>query len=108
MRELQWKQAVTTFSQQSRPPLDSGMTWSRVSVGRLNCWPQYMHSWASRAKRAWLVRFGVGSIARERAWPRAAMIGCRSMPLCRPLKRLVPPWMCRQGSPSVQATASRA
>ena len=81
--------------------MDSGTTWSRVSVGRLNCWPQYMHRWASRANRAGLVRFGVGSIARERAWPRAAMIGCRSMPLCRPLKRLVPPWMCRQGSPSV-------
>ncbi len=32
LRELQWKQAVTTFSQQSRA-FDSGTTWSRVSVG---------------------------------------------------------------------------
>ena len=33
MRELQWKHAVTTFSHMSRPPLESGITWSRVRCG---------------------------------------------------------------------------
>ena len=40
LRELQWKQAATTFSHVSRPPRESGCTWSRVRCWRLNSRPQ--------------------------------------------------------------------
>ena len=108
LRELQWKQAATTFSQMSRPPLETGCTWSRVSAERWNSRPQYRHRCWSRANSAWLVSAGVGSSACGRAWPRAAMIGCSWTMLCSPLARQMPPWISRQGSPRVQATAPRA
>ena len=108
LRELQWKQAETTFSQMSRPPLDTGCTWSRVSEERWNSRPQYRHRPWSRANSAGLVSAGVGSSACGRACPRAAMIGCSCTMLCSPLARHVPPWISRQGSPRVQATAPRA
>ena len=65
LRVLQARQALTTFSQVSRPPLDRGRTWSRVSCGRANCWPQYRHRWASRANRAVLDSAGVARAAME-------------------------------------------
>ena len=40
-------------------------------------------------------------------WGRATM-GCSSIRLCSPVSRETPPCTCRQGSPSVQATAPRA
>src|SRR5690606_12494508 len=70
LRELQWKQAETTFSQMSRPPCDSGSTWSRVSCWRLQSRPEYRHRCWSRANSAALVSAGVGSSACARAWPR--------------------------------------
>ena len=66
-----------------------------------------MHRERSRANRAALVRAGAGSIAPGRACPVVATIGCRSRMLCSPVCRLVPPWMVRQGSPSVHETAPR-
>ena len=108
LRELQWKHAATTFSQWSRPPCDSGMTWSRVRCWRWNSRPQYRHRCWSRANSAWLVSAGVGSSACGRACPRAAMIGCSSIRLRSPVTRLVPPCTVRQGSPRVHATAPRA
>src|SRR3546814_3797914 len=71
LRELQWKQAETTFSQMSRPPCDSGSTWSRVSCWRLQSRPQYRHRCWSRANSAVLVSAGVGSSACARAWTRS-------------------------------------
>ena len=44
LRELQWKQAETTFSQMSRPPFDTGIDMVAGQVrARLYSWPQYMH-----------------------------------------------------------------
>ena len=48
------------------------------------------------------------TMACGRAWPLAATIGCRSMVLCSPVARQMPPCTVTQGSPSVQATAPRA
>src|SRR5690606_22308157 len=107
LRELQAKQAATTFSQVSTPPRDTGWTWSRVSFWRGNACPQYMHRCWSRAKSALLVSAGVGSSARALAWPRAATMGWSSTTLRAPVARLVPPRTARQGSPRVQATAPR-
>ena len=108
LRELQWKQAVTTFSHVSCPPLEIGITWSRVRCGREKRSPQYRHSCASRANSAVLVSAGVGHRPRSLAWPRAAMIGGRLTTVCLPDRRDRPPCTCRQGSPRVQATAPRA
>src|SRR5690606_14064473 len=108
LRELQWKQALTTFSHRSRPPWDSGTTWSRVSCWRGNWLPQYRHRCWSRANSAGLLSAGVGLMALARACPRAAMIGCTCSTLWRPVLRLMPPCTVRQGSPRVQVTASRA
>src|SRR5436190_23604238 len=46
LRELQRRHAATTFSQECKPPLDFGTTWSTFSAGA----PQYWHTQPSRAK----------------------------------------------------------
>src|SRR5688500_266440 len=61
----------------------------------------------SRANSAALVSAGAGSIEPGRACPVLATIGCSSMMLWRPRLRLIPPWIVRQVSPRVQATAPR-
>src|SRR6185312_10625227 len=61
----------------------------------------------SRAKSATLVSAGAGSIAAGRAWPVEATIGCSVSVDCKPVRRLMPPWIVRHGSPRVQATAPR-
>src|SRR5690554_2645620 len=47
LRRLHGAQAATTFSQVVRPPLERGMTWSKVRSCRE---PQYWHSNLSRRK----------------------------------------------------------
>ena len=55
---LQIWQQVTTFSQVVRPPLERGITWSKVSSGVGNDSPQYWQAKLSRRKTLNRVKAG--------------------------------------------------
>ena len=72
---LQLRQAVTTFIQLSRPPCDTGNTWSRVNRCEENSRAQYAQMWRSRWNSSRLDSGVVGcSDLPDSALPRIAMM----------------------------------
>jgi hypothetical protein len=102
---LQWRQAVTTFIHESRPPRDIGRMWSRVSRRNENSPPQYPQTWRSRRKSSRLLSGGTWLkpfIAI--ALPLIAMMEWPLMLERSPVRREIPPWAVNATSPSVHAT----
>src|SRR5215472_763013 len=59
LRVLQLRHAVTELVHESRPPRETGMTWSRDRSRIRKRPPQYAHTWRSRVNSIVLVRPGV-------------------------------------------------
>src|SRR5258707_4430372 len=58
LRVLQLRHAVTVLVHESRPPRETGTTWSRERSRIRKRLPQYAHNWRSRANSIELVSPG--------------------------------------------------